>query len=294
MEGCTECVRIYIGAAESETLPLKVLEYTITETTQLRVEFIPMMGLKCPLPRDRRNQPGTNFSFYRFMIPEIAGFQGRAIYMDSDMLVFRDIGELWRKPFNGATILAVPDGSGGRVRPSVMVLNCGRLDWRIEKIVGDMDQGMFTYDDLLYDLCIVPADQVSGTLDPEWNSFDEYVPGKTALLHYTIMHTQPWISTRHRHLDVWMAALFRALSAGYVSTDMIREQVERGFVRPSLLFQVECGIADPTALPPDILRKDKGFVAPYRRLAKNRLLDRLWRRARRLFSHPREPLRDRS
>jgi hypothetical protein len=175
-----------------------------------------------------------------------------------------------------------------------MVLDCGALDWRIEKIVADMDRGMFTYDDLMYELCIVPADKVSGTLDPEWNSFDEYLPGKTALLHYTIMHTQPWISTRHKHLDIWMAAMFRALSAGYISLDMVRDQVEKRFVRPSLLFQAESGILDPTELPADILMKDKGFVAPYRRLAKNKLLDRLWRRSRRLLSRLRGPRRRRS
>lgn len=283
-DAITEPVRVFVGASEAETLPLKVLEHTVSETSHRPVVFYPMMGLSCPVPRRRRDQPGTNFSLYRFMVPELAGFRGRAIYMDSDMLVFRDIGELWDRPFNGSKIMAVPDGAGGRVKPSVMVLDCGRLDWRIGEIVRDIDRGLFTYDELMYELCIVRPEEIRADLDPGWNSFDEYVPGTTALLHYTVMHTQPWISTRHRQLDLWMVALMRAVRAGRVSPDLVREQAEKGFVRPSLVYQVEHGIADIARVPPEILRKDRHFVAPYRRLTKNGFLDRLWRRARRVLA----------
>ena len=49
-----------------------------------------------PTPATPANRPRTPFSFQRFLIPELCGFKGRGIYVDSDMQVFEDIRGLWK------------------------------------------------------------------------------------------------------------------------------------------------------------------------------------------------------
>lgn len=100
-----EVIRVYVGVDRSQLLAVPVLEYSIKRHTTAKVEVIPMLDLPVPEPKDPRNGQRTGFSFSRFCIPKLAGYKGKAIYMDADMLVFRDIRELWNIPFDGAKII---------------------------------------------------------------------------------------------------------------------------------------------------------------------------------------------
>jgi hypothetical protein len=40
----------------------------------------------------------TDFSNFRMAVPEAAGFQGRAIYIDVDFLILKDLWPLWTMP----------------------------------------------------------------------------------------------------------------------------------------------------------------------------------------------------
>ena len=124
----SEPMRIYVGSQEEQMLAVHVLEYSIRRSASLPVEVFPLhhARVEYPMPKDPRNRPRTPFSFQRFFIPSLAGNQGRAIYLDSDMQVFKDIRGLWDLPFDGADLLTVGEqGSTGR-KPqfSVMLLNC--------------------------------------------------------------------------------------------------------------------------------------------------------------------------
>ena len=56
------------------------------------------------------------------------------------------------------------------------------------------------------------------------------------------------------------------MDAGFVSLDLLREHAARGFVRPSLVLQVEEHIDDPNSLSLAARRLDRDFVAPWRKL----------------------------
>jgi hypothetical protein len=59
--------------------------------------------------------------------------------------------------------------------------------------------------------------------------------------------------------------LFSAVRDGFVRVDFLKEQVDRGWVRPSLTYQLERGITDPLMLPSHISRRDLSeFVPPHR------------------------------
>jgi hypothetical protein len=260
-------IHVYVGSQEAQMLAVKVLEYSIRERTDAEVQVHPLheARVQFPTPRDPQNRPRTPFSFQRFYIPALKGFQGRAIYLDSDMQVFRDIRELWTLRFDGADLLAArePGDSGRRPQFSVMLLNCDELRWNLSDIVAALDRGELTYETLMYDMAV--ARKVRAAIDPSWNSLERYVEGETALLHYTDMPTQPWVSIRNRNGRLWVADLRRAVETGFLSRAYLEEHVQRGFVRPSLLYQLDHRVDDPTQLPKEARALDRDFIAPYQR-----------------------------
>ena len=114
------------------------------------------------------------------------------------MLVFSDIAELWDLPMEKYRVLCSrqdeppptwtnnPHFQPGR-QMSVMLLDCDRLDWKIDEIVRGLDEGRYNYRQLLCDLCIVPPHEVGETMPAEWNCLEHFQAGRTRLLHYTDM-----------------------------------------------------------------------------------------------------------
>jgi lipopolysaccharide biosynthesis glycosyltransferase len=219
-----------------------------------------MPNVTWPYPKDGKNYPGTNFSFHRFAIPKLMGYKGRALYVDADMLVLRDIAELWNTPFNGAAVLCAASSDPGRRRQlSVMLLDCANLDWDVDKIITEgLDKGKFNYDELIYGLCIEPAERVKDALPPEWNSLEKYEPGKTCLLHYTEMERQPWLSFRNRNGWLWLEYLRDAIRDGAVTWDEVNEAVARaGRARPCRAFcerRASCGVPLTSTSPAELIK----------------------------------------
>lgn len=261
-------VRVYVGSQEAQMLAVKVLEFSIRSHTAADVAVFPLHHARVdfPLPKDPQNRPRTPFSFQRFYIPALQHYQGRAIYLDSDMQVFSDIRELWSLPFEGADLLAVrePGESGRRPQFSVMLLNCSELNWHLPDIVAALDCGELTYETLMYEMAVAP--KLRAAIDPSWNSLESYLPDKTKLLHYTDMPTQPWVSPDNRNGALWVRALLQAVGAGYISRAYVEDQVHQGHVRPSLLYQLDHGIEDSRQLPGKARALDAGFVTPHERM----------------------------
>lgn len=256
-------VRVFVACSPAERLPMQVLAFSIRESTSLPVEVMAIhdFGRPIPLPADLRNQPRTPFSFQRFLIPELCGFAGRAIYMDADMQVFCDIDALWNHPLEGHDLLTVPpagDGLSGQF--SVMLLDCARLHWRVETIVAGLDTRRYSYEQLMGEMCV--AESIGRTLAPGWNSLEAYTAGQTCLLHYTNMVTQPWVSLANPLGKLWVACLRRAIAAGAIPLEDVRQAVQAGHVRPSLLEE----LANERVTTGRLRQLDRGFVAPYKAL----------------------------
>jgi lipopolysaccharide biosynthesis glycosyltransferase len=211
------------------------------------------------MPQDPANRPGTPFSFQRFMVPEIAGYSGKAIYVDSDQIVLKDIGKLFHKDMKGSGVLCAKTGFWRKTKQallpsSVMVLDCEKLDWDIKQIIHKLNTGELQYKEL-FSLTGYPH-----KLSSRWNSADRYYKGYTALLHYTAKSKQPWINHTHRLGYLWFTYLFEALEAGYISSEEIHQAVNQRFVRPSMSYQIHHHIRDPRQLPPEIKEHDQEFL----------------------------------
>ncbi len=243
-------IRIFVGTDRSQRIGVKVLEYSIARHTQRPFEVISLEDVQLPEPEDKRQVQRTGFSFARFAIPKLAGFRGKAIYMDADMLVFRDIGELWDLPFNGRKMLiqeavaepadASADVNSVRLRKkqcAVALLDCGALDWHPEKIIAGLD-GEYNYEQLMSELCILNDEELGYSIPAQWNSLEVY-NSDTCNLHFTDMPTQPWVSTNNPLGFLWLATLRDMLDEGVIDEQSLLEEVRLGYARPSLLTELD-------------------------------------------------------
>lgn len=268
-----DTIKVFVACTASEWLPMKVLEHSIRETTRhdVAVVAISSFGRQIPIPRDTKNKPRTPFSFQRFLIPELCGFKGRAIYLDADMQVFTDMAEVWEADMGQHDLLTVTEGTGVRKgQYSVVLLDCERLAWRIEDIVQALDAGRYDYEQLMYGMCV--ANNIGHVLSPAWNSLEAYEPGSTRLLHYTDMNTQPWVSLANPLGQLWVDCLKRAMATGFISADDLDREIKLGHVRPSLKLELASSVAELE----DKRRADQDFIAPYK-LMKSRITQpRFW------------------
>jgi len=240
-----EPIHVFVGADESQLVPAAVLEYTVRKHTAGRVEFTIMRDLPVPMPTDPGKRPRTGFSFYRFMIPKLTGYQGRALYLDCDMQVFADLSELWGIPFDGQTVLCTyqpepPEQWKGNknFKPgrhlAVMMLDCSRLSWDVDDIVRGLDEDRYSYTELMSDLAIVPEEQIEERIPVEWNSLERYEPGRTKLVHYTQVPTQPWKNGENPLRELWLEAFREALAASTLDPRVVVRGIEGGHIDPAL------------------------------------------------------------
>ncbi len=244
----TEPARIFVGADDSQLVAAAVLERSIRQHSSRPVEFTVMKDMPVPVPRDPENRPRTGFSFYRFLIPELCGFEGRALYLDCDMQVFGDIAELWGLPFDGATVLCTnqpeapaqwkddPSFKPGR-HLAAMMLDCSRLRWNVDEIVRGLDEGRYGYQQLMTDLCVLPPEQIAERIPTTWNSLERYEPGVTKLVHYTVVPTQPWKSDENPLRELWLGGFREALEDGSLP-DAVLRGIARGYLAPSLAAEL--------------------------------------------------------
>lgn len=154
----TDPIRVYVGAVHTHRLMFEVLRWSIRRHTRRTVDVFnigELLGPTPPLPSKPENRPVTPFSFHRFAVPMLAGWQGRAIYLDSDQLVLRDIAELHDLPmrFGVRLLRRAEHGRDGRTSihaSSVMLLRCDRLRaWSPQRIADDLDSGRYSYPALM-------------------------------------------------------------------------------------------------------------------------------------------------
>lgn len=238
-------IKVFVGTDIAQMAGVKLLEYSIKKHASMSVEVIPIDDREVPIPKDPANRSKTGFSFSRFHIPKLCDYKGKAIYVDADMQVFTDLAKLWNMPFDGADVLysEQPTANGRIPQHSVMLLNCSKLDWDVKDIVQGFDEGKYDYKDVMYHFCLVAPSKKKPSLPFEWNSLEVYEEGKTCLIHYTDMPTQPWVSHKNKNGKVWYKCLREAVDCGFISTDYLLSEIEAGHVSPDLPRWI--GLPDP-------------------------------------------------
>jgi mitochondrial fission protein ELM1 len=203
-------VRLFLGSEPAQRRAERVFLWSIERVRDpSRVYEIWLMR---SLSDFRRRGWTTGFTNYRFAIPHFAGSSGRAIYNDVDQVYLADPSQLFDTDLGPHGFLtATPDDA------SVMLLDCERMAplWTLH------DAQEQPKAELVRRALALPG--LRGPLSPAWNARDdEYEPGRSKLLHYTTLHTQPWRPFPERfayqegpHARVWLELEATADRAGW-------------------------------------------------------------------------------
>ena len=182
------------GAAPSAKPPVRI--FVGTEPEQYRAERVFLWSVERARDPSRvyeiflmtdlvgfdRRRWLTGFTNYRFAIPHFAGGSGRAIYNDVDQIYLGDPAELFDMDMGAHGFLSITARD-----TSVMLIDCARMSavWTLAAAQRLRRKRIEARTRARRDLW--------GALQPEWNARDEeYVAGRSKVLHYTTIHTQPW------------------------------------------------------------------------------------------------------
>ena len=130
----------------------------------------------------------TPFSGFRWAIPEFCNFEGRAIYMDADVIVLCDVAELWSHPMHADAIVVAKGGSSS-ARLCTCVWDCAKARSYLpplEAIQADPD----SHKKLMHLIKQKPQ-LIQPYLDSYNNIDGEDLPiERIKILHYSDMGTQ--------------------------------------------------------------------------------------------------------
>lgn len=97
-ERTVEMIRVFIGYDTREPVAFNVCAHSIVQRASQPVSITPVMlsQLANVLTRPLNALQSTQFAFSRFLVPYLCNYEGWAIFIDGDMIVRRDIADLWR------------------------------------------------------------------------------------------------------------------------------------------------------------------------------------------------------
>lgn len=192
-----DTIKIFIGSEPGNQDAEITLEWSISQTTSGPYEIYWMSeGIPCSTwqhwnkGRDHNKQNTktgwkTNFSAFRWAIPELCNFEGKAIYLDVDQIVLKDIRNLWELPINNYSYLAI-----NNLRTDVMLLNCSKFENSWWPSISEMK---VSGNSQRHYRRLVEKNTEVGNLDKKYNCLDgEGFDEETTIIHFTKMTTQPW------------------------------------------------------------------------------------------------------
>ena len=246
-------IKIFIGSGEASLLERKTLIYSLNKHSKRKLDIYVFNGTHNTVEHNQE-QPAltslplqlkylngvTEHTFYRYLVSEICGHQGKAIYLDSDIVCLTDIGELFDASMDGCDLLALPsisEDSQPCWLTSVQLINCNQCRFNLELILTEIDQNLYSpYDFLrLKPQFLKYHSYQIGTLDHRWNALDTY-NHETKQIHYTNLETQPWKYRNHPFGSLWFQYFREAIEGGYISQDDISLNIRRSYVRNDILY----------------------------------------------------------
>ena len=212
-------LKIYIGWDSREDIAYQVAKYSIEKHASVPVEIVP---LKQKLLRKEEiyTRPvdamaSTEFTFTRFLIPELTNFEGWALFIDCDVVALDDVKLLFDQVDDKYAVMCAQhdytpketvkmDGQVQHMYPrknwsSMMLINCAHPSNKLlnKELVNDVNIGgaylhRFSWLD----------DNEIGEISHEWNWlvgwYKEPEDGTPKFLHYT--EGGPWF-TQYRKCE---------------------------------------------------------------------------------------------
>lgn len=173
----TDVLRIFIGFDPRQPISLNVLQSSIYNKCSKPVAIIPLVLPTLPLKREGL----TPFTYSRFLVPYLCGFEGWALFLDADMILTHDIAELFALADDKYGVM-VSKNSLKFEWASAILFNCAKCSVLTPEYIENAAR--------LHDCSFVEPELI-GEFPGEWNflvGYDTpYVPHGTLpkLIHYT-------------------------------------------------------------------------------------------------------------
>lgn len=188
--------RVFAGWDRRQAEAAEVFAYSVRENSSIEAPVSFLKVHELPLKRTGR----TDFTFSRFLVPYLCGFEGRALFCDGcDQLCLGDLRELAEFNLRGRPIGVVKHSAlpgKERLRPrswtSLMMVNCSQLsEWTPEYVNAAPDSQLMRLEWF--------ANAEIADLPPEWNALvppgSDPPPG-AKVAHWTALsdpNGEPWI-----------------------------------------------------------------------------------------------------
>jgi len=175
--------RVFLGWDDRQAEACYVAMYSIGANSTIPVEVTFLNDGACG---DFGRVGVTKFTYRRFLVPSLCGYQGRALFADgADTLILGDVAELASFDLGGRALARVkypppPGQDRSRGDTSVMLMDCARCSvWTPEVVATASDDRLMRLRDF--------ADDEIADLDPRWNAalkVGEEPPLRTYIAHW--------------------------------------------------------------------------------------------------------------
>ena len=151
----TRSCRVFIGYDERQSVAYNVLQQSILKRSRRQVSISPVVLSTLPMSRHGL----TPFTYSRFLVPWICGYQGWALFLDADMLVLGNIAEVFALADEKYAVMVVKNSEQFEWA-SLMLFNCAHpanriltpgyiddprksisphyMDWLDQELVGEL------------------------------------------------------------------------------------------------------------------------------------------------------------
>ena len=194
-------LRIFIGYDRRVPILFHVLAHTLLSRSSVPLAITPLVlpHFAGCLQRPLNEMQSTEFSFSRFLVPYLSGYQGWSLFVDNDMIVLDDVATLWEErderyavqvvkhdhqPAETTKFLGQAQTSYAKKNwSSVMLFNndrCRALSPDYVSQASGLELHQFKW---------LESDALIGALPARWNHLVDYDPAQPladlSLLHYT-------------------------------------------------------------------------------------------------------------
>jgi hypothetical protein len=212
-------IRVFIGYDDNESVAYHVLAHSILRHASQPVSITPLVKRHMTgfYRRERSSIESTDFSFTRFLVPYLSGYQGWSMFMDCDMLMTTDVAELFALCDDKYDVMCVKHDYVARddVKflgavqtkyekknwSSVMLFNNSACKVLTPQVVAN-ETGLY-----LHQFKWLSSDDRIGALPTTWNYLvgEMTMPGVPKLIHYTL--GGPYFDAYRtcEHADLWFA-----------------------------------------------------------------------------------------
>ncbi len=227
-------LKVFVGYDTREDVAWQVCKHSIiSKNKNVDVQPLKLTELKDKgrYWRDIDKLGSTEFTFSRFLIPELCNFNGWALFCDCDIVFINDVAELFAQADDKYAVMCAKhdytpkegtkmDGQTQTVYPrknwsSVMLFNCGHPS--NQKLTQDLVNNPDTTGKYLHRFSWLTDEEI-GQFSHEWNWlvgwYKEPEDGTPKALHYT--EGGPWFENYRNceYNNIWKEELSDMMTNG--------------------------------------------------------------------------------